>query len=84
MRCKKGNVLKSISFISKKDLYRWNDVEDYGQRWIVEIVFSSIKRMFEEYVYSVRLENMIQEMILKSSLYNKMISIHTERKVNQR
>ena len=34
-----------------------------------------IKRMFGEYVYSVRLKNMIQEMMLKASLYNKMISI---------
>jgi hypothetical protein len=38
-------------------------------------VFSVIKRMFGEYVYSVRLKNMIQEMMLKASLYNKMISI---------
>jgi hypothetical protein len=31
-----------------------------------------------EYVYSVvRLKNMIQEMILKASLYNKTISIYT-------
>ena len=47
----------------------------YGQRWIVETVFSCLKRMFGEYVYSVKLKNMIQEMILKASLYNKMISI---------
>ncbi len=40
----------------------------------VETVFSSIKRMFGEYVYSVRQNNMIQEMVLKASLYNKMIS----------
>jgi hypothetical protein len=26
-------------------------------------------------VYSVRLENMVKEMMLKASLYNKMISI---------
>jgi len=43
----------------------------YGHRWIAETVFSSIKRTFGEYVYSVRLENMIQEMMLKASLYNK-------------
>jgi hypothetical protein len=57
----------------------WKDsIVSYGQRWIViETIFSSIKRMFDgEYVYSaVRLKNMIQEMMLKSSLYNKMISI---------
>ncbi len=47
-----------------------------GKRWIVETVFSCIKvEMFGEYVYSVRLKNMIQEMMLKASLYNKLISI---------
>jgi hypothetical protein len=47
----------------------------YGQRWIVvETVFSCLKRRFGEYVYSVKLKNMIKEIMLKASLYNKMIS----------
>jgi hypothetical protein len=73
---KKGNILRNLSVISqKKDLQKWNDSVSYGKRWIIETVFSSIKRMFGEYVYSVRLKNVIQEMMLKVSLYNKMISI---------
>ena len=78
VRWKKGNILRNMSVISqKKDLQKWKDSESYGQRWIVETVFSSIKRTFDgEYVYSVRLKNMIQqEMMLKASLYNKIISI---------
>jgi hypothetical protein len=35
-------------------------------RWIVETVFSSLKRMFGEYVYSVKLKNMKQELMLKA------------------
>jgi hypothetical protein len=73
---KKGNILRNLSVISqKKDLQKWMDSISYGQRWIVETVFSSIKRMFGEYVYSVRLKNIIQEMMLKASLYNNFISI---------
>jgi hypothetical protein len=74
---KKGNFLRNLSVLSQRnDLQRWKDsIVSYGQRWIVETVFSCIKRMFGEYVYSVRLKNMIQEMTLKASLYNKMISI---------
>jgi len=73
---KKGNILRNLSVISqKKDLERWKYSVSYGQRWIVEIVFSCLKRMFGEYVYSVRLKNMIQEIMLKASLYNKMMSI---------
>ena len=76
VRWKKGNILRNLSVLAQKnDLQKWKDSESYGQRWIVETVFSSIKRMFGEYVYSVRLKNMIQEMMLKASLYNKMISI---------
>ena len=77
VRLKKGHILRNLSVLSQKnDLQKWKDsIVSYGQRWIVETVFSCIKRMFGEYVYSVRLKNMIQEMMLKASLYNKMISI---------
>jgi Transposase DDE domain len=73
---KKGNFLRNLSVLAQRnDLQKWKDSVSYGQRWIVETVFSAIKRMFGEYVYSVRLKNMIQEIMLKASLYNKMISI---------
>jgi hypothetical protein len=76
VRWKKGNFLRNMSVLAQRnDLQKWKNSVSYGQRWIVETVFSSIKRMFGEYVYSVRLKNMIQEMMLKTSLYNKMISI---------
>jgi len=72
----KGNILRNLTVLAQKnDLQKWKDSISYGQRWIVETVFSCLKRMFGEYVYSVKLKNMIQEMILKASLYNKMISI---------
>ena len=76
VRWKKGNILRNLSVLAQRnDLQKWKDSVSYGQRWIVETVFSSIKRMFGEYVYSVKLKNMIQEMMLKASLYNKMISV---------
>src|SRR6478752_3896944 len=46
-----------------------------GKDGLQKTVFSCIKRMFGEYVYSVKPKNMIQEMMLKASLYNKLISI---------
>jgi len=59
----------------RNDLQKWKDnsVSYDGQRWIAETVFSYIKRTFGEYVYSVN-SNIIQEMMLLASLYNKMIS----------
>ena len=77
VKWKKGNILRNLSILAqKKDLQKWKDsIVSYGQRWIVETVFSCIKRMFGEYVYSVKLKNMVQEMMLKASLYNEMISV---------
>ena len=73
---KKGTSLETCQLYLRKKICKSGRIAlSYGQRWIVETVFSSIKRMFGEYVYSVRLKNMIQEMMLKASLYNKMISI---------
>ena len=56
---KKGNILRNLSALSQRnDLQKWKDNVSYGKRWIVETaVFSSIKRMFGEYVYSVRLKS---------------------------
>jgi len=70
---KKGNIFRNLSAISqrKNDLQKWKDSNvSYGKRWIAETIFSSIKRTFEEYVYSIKFKNMIQEMMLKASLYN--------------
>ena len=52
--------------MQKNNLQQWKDSVSYGQRWIAETVFSSIKRMFGEYVTAIRVENMIKEMILKA------------------
>ena len=76
VRWKKGNILRNLSVLAQRnDLQKWKDSVSYGQRWIAETVFSCIKRTFGEYVYSVKFKNMIQEMMLKASLYNKMISV---------
>jgi Transposase DDE domain len=76
VKWKKGNFLRNLSVLAQKnDLQKWKDSVSYGQRWIVETVFSSIKRTFGEYVYSVKFENMVKEMMLKASLYNKILFI---------
>jgi hypothetical protein len=69
VRWKKGDIFRNLSVLAQRnDLQKWKYSVSYGNRWIVETVFSCIKRMFgREYVYSVRLKNMIQEMMLKAS-----------------
>ncbi len=74
---KTGHILRNLSVITRgHDFQRWKDsMVSYGKRWIVETVFSSIKRMFGEYVYSTKIKNMKQELMLKVSLYNKFMSL---------
>jgi hypothetical protein len=70
VRWKKGNILRNLSVLAQRnDLQNWKEdsIVRYGQIWVIETVFSSIKRMFDgEYVYSAILKNMIQEMMLKA------------------
>ena len=67
---KNNNVRNREVKFQTRDLLKWKKKRKYGQRWIAETVFSSIKRTFGEYVSAMKYQNMIKEMILKVSLYN--------------
>jgi len=51
----------------------WKRRHGYGQRWMVESAFSSLKRTFGEYVSAKTMQNMANEIMLKASLYNLFI-----------
>lgn len=53
-----------------KDLLKWKRKRKYGRRWIAETAFSTMKRMFGEYVSATHFQNMLKEMMIKISLYN--------------
>jgi len=53
-----------------RDSEAWKRSHGYGQRWMVETVFSSLKRTFGEYVSAKTMHNMANEIMLKASLYN--------------
>ena len=59
----------------KRNCAKWKSSVGYGYRWVVEGVFSSMKRMFGEYVSARKFPNMVQEMIMKTSLYNMFTDI---------
>lgn len=59
----------------RRNLKRWKHSVSYGQRWIAETVFSSIKRTFGEYVTARKFQNMTRELILKASLYNRFATM---------
>jgi hypothetical protein len=79
IRVRKNSIPKSRGCYSQKmtvisqtaDYSKWSASVSYGSRWIVESIFSAIKRMFGKEVRSKKRRNIIQELTLKTSLYNK-------------
>jgi Transposase DDE domain len=55
-------------------LHQLKDFDDW-KKWMVETVFSSLKRMFGEYVSSGKYPYMVKEVLLKISLYNMFIDM---------
>src|SRR5689334_5369547 len=55
-----------------RDMKRWKKKHEYGMRWIAESAFSSIKRTFGEYVSSIKWNNIVNELLLKASIYNML------------
>jgi hypothetical protein len=58
-----------------RDPKTWKRNHGYGQRWMVESAFSSLKRTFGEYVSAKTMRNMANEIMLKASLYNLLIGL---------
>ena len=58
-----------------RDPEAWKHKHGYGQRWMVESAFSSLKRTFGEYVSAKHMRNMAQEIMIKASLYNILIGL---------
>jgi len=61
---------REVRLQTKDDLLKWKAKRKYGHRWIAETAFSTIKRIFGEYVSATRFQNMVKEMMIKISLYN--------------
>lgn len=61
---------KEVRLQTKEDQLKWKKKRKYGQRWMSETAFSTIKRMFGEYTSATRFQNMVKEMMIKVSLYN--------------
>ena len=62
---------KITRFIRRFSEGSWKINNNYCLRWNVEIYFSGIKRIFGETIRAVKLENIVQEMMLKVYFYNE-------------
>lgn len=83
IRVRSNSVPKSRGCLSRKHAVieqkmfkpkAWSRIHRYGYRWRVEGAFSSIKRIFGEYITAKKFVNMAKEMAMKASLYNLFIA----------
>ena len=65
---------KMVVIEQLSDVKRWKRRHGYGLRWMAESAFSSIKRTFGEYVTSIKWKNMVNELMLKASIYNAFMN----------
>ena len=82
IRVRRNSSIKANICMSRKmmavieqlrDMNSWKKKHEFGMRWIAESAFSSMKRMFGEYVSSVKWNNIVNELLLKASIYNMFI-----------
>jgi len=50
-------------------------VHRFGFRWVVEGVFSVVKRVFGEYAMGRKFVNMVKEVLMKAYLYNIFVAL---------
>lgn len=58
-----------------EDRDKWIKRKGYNRRWKVEYTFSVFKRLFGNNIYTKKKQNVVNEIISKVNLYNKMKNI---------
>jgi transposase len=83
IRVRKNSSLKGGGFMPRKFAVveqlgnaDWRSERGYGYRWMVESAFSSIKRVFGEYICAVKWPNIVKELLLKASIYNLFMKMN--------
>ena len=56
----------------------WRKEKGYGYRWMAESAFSSLKRIFGEHITSVKWNSIVNELLLKASIYNLFTSMNPQ------
>jgi hypothetical protein len=71
-----GCMPRKFAVVEQLGNLNWRKERGYGYRWMVEAAFSSIKRVFGEYICSVKWQNIVKELLLKASIYNLFMKMN--------
>jgi hypothetical protein len=56
-----------------KNKKKWRKEKQYGKRWHIETIFSTIKRLFGQHTQAKKYKNMQTEQTFKLQLYNQLL-----------
>ena len=76
MKAKGCMPRKLVAMEQLRDYERWKTRHGYGQRARVESAISSFKRTFGEHVTSVKWGSIVNELLVKASVYNLFVAIN--------
>jgi len=71
-----GCMPRKFAVVEQLGNVDWRRKRGYGYRWMVESAFSSIKRVFGEYICAVKWPNIVKELLLKASIYNLFMKMN--------
>ncbi len=72
-KCKSRN--EQVHLIQNIGYEKYKQLKNTGQRWIAEVVFSSLKRVLGDHLMSKKFSMQKTETVLKIMLHNKFISL---------
>ena len=73
-----GCMPRRFAVVEQLGNVNWRKEKGYGYRWMAESAFSSIKRIFGEHITSVKWSNIVNELLLKASIYNLFMSMNPQ------
>jgi len=71
-----GCMPRKFAVVEQLGNLDWRRERGYGYRWMAESAFSSIKRVFGEYICAVKWPNIVKELLLKASIYNLFMKMN--------
>ncbi len=72
-----GCMLRKLSAMAQLNNYQmWRKKHGYGLRWMAESAISSLKRTFGESIVAIKWGSIVNELLLKASIYNLFISMN--------
>jgi hypothetical protein len=76
MKAKGCMPRKLVAMEQLKDYERWKTRRGYGKRARVESAISSFKRTFGEHITSVKWSSIVNELLVKASVYNLFVGMN--------